>query len=272
VKSVKVNGQPAALSKDEFSANLNLNEGANTIFVEAEDNAGNSAASSLVLNYTAPASLPPAAVETPAASTTPAEEESPTVIYTGGPIIIENYESVKKKEEEAQKQTKKEPEKRFIAPSIVRETQQQVYDEPYRESYRESSQPEVQTLPTAPAVEGQKITKVEAPLSDKEALKEKEPEKPKEIIKTPVVIPVVKVKQMKGFLIWRLYKLELEGAIQPLSWRLAGKQKLPFGLGLDKKKGTISGIAWVKGKFDLKLEITTYDKKKLELPCKLEIE
>lgn len=77
---------------------------------------------------------------------------------------------------------------------------------------------------------------------------------------------------MKGFLIWRLYKLELEGAIQPLSWRLAGKQKLPFGLGLDKKKGIVSGIAWVKGKFDLKLEITTHNRKKLELPCKLEIE
>ncbi|MFH1440745.1 MAG: cohesin domain-containing protein [Candidatus Omnitrophota bacterium] len=88
------------------------------------------------------------------------------------------------------------------------------------------------------------------------------------------VVPEIIVKPVKHLFIWRSYRLELakESRIMPLSWELSKKQKLPFLLVLDKKNGSIFGIVWGKGEFELKLNIITKDKQFIEVPCKLKIE
>lgn len=134
--------------------------------------------------------------------------------------------------------------------------------QPYR-------QQQTQVMPPVAPAESEsaqnKIIEVksEAELSQPKALEEK--------IKPEVKITV---KPVKWFLMWRSYKLGIssESPVMPDLWELSGKQKLPFLLALNKKNGSMFGIVWGKGEFNLKLNIRAKDKQFIEVPCKLKVE
>ena len=256
-KYVKVNNNSVTLTGENFQLSLNLSEGANSIVVEAEDDAGNIATAFLALNYTA------ASQEETEPATVPVYY-SPPIFISGGTTTTEEVREsaeitvpvrAKRKPVERMRDIKRKavPEMEF-SPAFREQKPPEPYKtEPYREEKpkitiaeeREEIIPEIEEIPLI--------------------LEEKEELKPEAVIK-PLI---VKAKLIRRFLIWKTYQLELEGDIRPIHWQLAENQKLPFGLRLNKNKGIISGMAWGKKEYDLNLNIITQDRRKIEASCKL---
>lgn len=106
------------------------------------------------------------------------------------------------------------------------------------------------------------ITRGKEALERPEMAKEKEEPRPAKI----------EVKELKRILFWKVYQLQLEDEnIQPFFWQLKDEQRLPFLLRLNKRKGTIYGIAWGSTTLNLGLVVMTQDRETFEASCALEI-
>jgi hypothetical protein len=91
--------------------------------------------------------------------------------------------------------------------------------------------------------------------------------------KQPISLPAtVTARELKRFLFWRVYKLQLEDKqIRPFFWQIKDKQRLPFLLRLNKRKGTIYGIVWGKQDIALDFVIIVQNRERITANCKLEI-
>ena len=258
VASVKINGVEMTLSANSFSANINLSDGANNIVVEAEDNAGNTATASLTLNYALPA----------------AEADEEEAAGSGAPIyvtpLIVDMQEIAPEEEALdiyEEEEKKVTKKKVIQPRVYKEAP--VIREPVRreEPYEEYWEPE----PTPQVI----YREARRP---KIVLREEEQEEriiKKAIKRAPKIeMPeaTIEAKLIKRFLLWRVYKLNLQGTdVQPLYWTLKDKKQLPFWMRLNRRGGAIYGFAWKQKTLKLDFVIITRDGEQLELPCLLEI-
>jgi hypothetical protein len=66
------------------------------------------------------------------------------------------------------------------------------------------------------------------------------------------------LKKVSEFLFfWKTYKIELQNAQPPLLWVLPEGKRLPFGLRLNGKNGTISGFVWGRKSADVTLIMLT---------------
>ncbi|MFH1440743.1 MAG: Ig-like domain-containing protein, partial [Candidatus Omnitrophota bacterium] len=286
IAEIKVNGRTAQISGNRFTSNVSLAKGVNTIIIEAKDNADNVSSKTLSLNYLVPEE-PPVYVE----PVEPVEKSSPTpTTYTPGQTIIltpEYKESVTQSgKDEFSKWKEKNTQQKHYVPEAIADNK---YTPPLiKNEIRNEKGLNTQRLNEYyERKERQVITPADTDMGSYriiEKTEEKEPvieevlppqtEKSVETTEESSPEIVVALKPIKRFLMWRSYQMEIVEGIKtkPLSWVLADKQKLPFMLKLDEHKGTIYGVIWGKGSFDLKIKITTQDQETKEVTIKLNVD
>lgn len=281
VDDVKINGKTAVVLGNEFTGGVNLSRGVNTIAIEAQDKAGNITSVSLSLNYLEKPQTQLPEQQAPASFTSTAvtTEETTAMVPAQTIAIASRYEESSK--QETKKGTSKAVGKVIKEKSHAEETIQdneylypverdrdlssETPDEYYDEQEKQNVapiEPSMSKYKIAKDASGKKLEKLPAQAQKAETKEEKAP---------PEIIIIV--KPVKKFMIWRSYELKMrKGAAEPISWELGTKQKLPFMLKLDKKKGTIYGIVWGKGRFKLRLNMIAADKQVIESSCKLMVD
>ena len=86
----------------------------------------------------------------------------------------------------------------------------------------------------------------------------------------PQYAEVIEKKRVAYF--WRNYKLEIQGSELPaVFWELGTNSKLPYGLSLNNKEGTLFGFIWGKTRAEIPFIVTLSDESRHEVTGILEV-
>ena len=86
----------------------------------------------------------------------------------------------------------------------------------------------------------------------------------------PQYAEVIETKRVAYF--WRNYKLEIQGSELPaVFWELGTNSKLPYGLSLNNKEGTLFGFIWGKTRAEIPFIVTLSDESRHEVTGILEV-
>ena len=222
------------------------------------------------------ASAPSNTPAQPRSEPQPIKGESDKIDTSGAAII---YITPQPKETEAQEKAEEKKIQEERPKALLPSTKDTVSDEPSDRYYvrkeaspsRQSSEYYVEENMERPASikkEPQPLPKAgnfSTPAKGKSAI----PEKPIEKLTGPkgetAELAKVNAKIIQSFLLFKVYRVKVSDIHdQPLVYELSQKQKLPFGLAMDRKKGTIYGVVLGKREIELKLKVIFAQKRTKE--------
>lgn len=244
----------------EVSVPITLAPGNNTITIEAQDNAGNTAVSTINLENTATSGggstvtggggIATVIINQPGTSPLGSEPQGQNLAVTmpprevlpqptNAPYLYQNPEMPQ-------------------APEVMR---QYPSEAPYPVATTTAT-PVINPLPAQPAAQPHVAPPVINP----------PPRESVSVEATPESLELEARESKRVLLVWRNYTLKLLGVkATVISWDLAHGATLPFGLALNKKQGTLYGFAFRSIKTAVDLNVTLSDGRTLRISCPLDI-
>ncbi|MEW6100680.1 MAG: putative Ig domain-containing protein [Candidatus Omnitrophota bacterium] len=229
IQYVKVNASPAILNGSNFSSNLNLSTGANSIVVEAADNSGNITALTITLDYS------------------PVTNTETQTLSRYGSIVFDGAKASSGKKTEKIKQATQEiislhqpGEPDMPLPEIIVKAKEQDFTpETIKDKHGEDEI--VSSPPKFKKLEGE--PQVSPTVNEKPANMTQTPGAIQLAREEPLVLTVSGV--MRG-VISSVYKLDLKTGQEIASWNIKREQRLPLGWKLTNDLKGIRKLRWSK--------------------------
>lgn len=250
IEYVRINGQPARVSGSGFNAGVKLSEGQNRIVIISSDKAGNEGSLGFNLNYQTP-SVSVVSKEEISEGTPDTVIHSPMAISALSKPMELKQTDISKSEVQPQKQqnvrqNSSMPEASTQKSGSEGQAQQDIQAENPALPENNESGLKLVKLGPAHATEQPEEIKAEVLIGDKIVAAAGDDEE-----------VVISAKKIRGLPMFREYKIEAmdkRGAL--LDLKFSEKQKLPFGLRINRDNNTVYGLVFEKKDVALALKIT----------------